>query len=77
MQGCETIVKAQARKIGGTGRTTMFNTSRIRGDVGEDFEHSLHLKKACIEELKHAHFLLLIGEIKQHVCNCGNIKLIS
>ncbi len=37
----------------------------ILGDVGEDFEHSLRLKKACVEELKYAHFLLLIGETKQ------------
>ncbi|KAL3808928.1 hypothetical protein ACHAXA_004696 [Cyclostephanos tholiformis] len=37
----------------------------IPGDMGADFEHSLRLKKAVIEEIKYAYFLLLIGEARQ------------
>ncbi|KAL3769672.1 hypothetical protein ACHAW5_005739 [Stephanodiscus triporus] len=39
--------------------------NEILGDMGGDFEQSLRLKKAVVEEIKYAHFLLLIGETKQ------------
>ena len=39
------------------------------GDLGSDFEHSLRLKKAVLEEIKYVYFLLFVGEKKQRPVN--------